>query len=87
MVGPFQRDFTVNLNSNFTSLDTNMGLTTNVVFTTYRFNGTLYFATNNGLAYLDEEENRIKAIPGLLVRSTSYMNFKIACMPLPMGWA
>ena len=55
---------TVNLNSNFTSLDTNMGLTTNVVFTTYRFNGTLYFATNNGLAYLDEEENRIKAIPG-----------------------
>jgi signal transduction histidine kinase/DNA-binding response OmpR family regulator len=54
----------VNLNSTFTYLDTNMGLSTNVVFTVYRYDGILYFATNNGVAYLDEQEKRIKQIPG-----------------------
>ena len=66
----------VNLNSSFTSLDTNMGLSTNVVFTVYRFKGTLYFATNNGLAYLDEKERRIKPIPGTFGQIYQFFEFQ-----------
>lgn len=54
----------VNLNSTFTSLDANMGLPTNVVFSTYRFKGILYLSTNNGVFYLDEDLKEIKLIPG-----------------------
>jgi signal transduction histidine kinase/CheY-like chemotaxis protein len=67
---------TVNLNSNFTSLDSNMGLSTNVVFSTYRLNGILYFGTNNGLAYLDEQESKIKQIPGTFGQFSEFFEFR-----------
>ncbi|MGB5428889.1 response regulator [Eudoraea sp.] len=55
---------TVNLNSTLTSIDSNMGLPTNVVFSTYKFKDILYLGTNNGIFYLDEETQKIKLIPG-----------------------
>lgn len=66
----------VNLNSNFTSLDSNMGLSTNVVFSVYRFKGTLYFSTNNGLAYLDDTLNEIKPIPGTFGQGANFFEFR-----------
>ena len=49
----------VNLNSSITVLDTNMGLSTKVVFSTYRFKGMLYLGTNNGVFYLDEKNKEL----------------------------
>ena len=54
----------VNLNSSVTVLDTNMGLSTKVVFHTYRFKGILYLATNNGLFYLDEKNKELVLVDG-----------------------
>lgn len=54
----------VNLNSSVTLIDTNMGLPNKVVFATYRFNGTLYLSTNNGIFYLDKKEKLLKIIEG-----------------------
>ncbi|WP_445385985.1 response regulator [Robiginitalea sp. IMCC44478] len=65
----------VNLNSTFTSIDANMGLNT-VVFGTYRFQGRVYFATNNGLAYLDETEQRVKFIAGTLGQVGNFFEFR-----------
>ena len=63
----------VNLNSTFTSLDSNMGLPTNVVFTTQRHDGILYLSTNNGIFYLDEETKRIVLIPGTNGQGGNFM--------------
>ena len=65
----------VNLNSSFTSLDANMGLTT-AVFATYKFNGRLYFSLNNGIAYLDEVQNRIITIPGTFGQGGNFFEFR-----------
>lgn len=54
----------VNLNSSLTVLDSNMGLTTNVVFTIHKFKDLLYLGTNNGIFYLEEGSRDIKLIPG-----------------------
>lgn len=54
----------VNLNSSLTVLDSNMGLTTNVVFTIHKFKDLLYLGTNNGIFYLEEGSREIKLIPG-----------------------
>ena len=54
----------VNLNHNFTFLDKNMGLPTNVVFSVHRFKGRVYLSTNDGIAYLDNEAKRILPIEG-----------------------
>ncbi|MDN3642260.1 response regulator [Lutimonas halocynthiae] len=54
----------VNLNSSITVLDTNMGLSTKVVFSTYRFKGMLYLGTNNGVFYLDEKNKELILVEG-----------------------
>lgn len=54
----------VNLNSNFTVLDSEMGLSTNVVFTVFQFKNILYLSTNNGIFYLEDGSQEIKRIPG-----------------------
>ncbi len=62
-----------NLSSNFTLLDSDMGLSTNIVNDVYRFNGILYLSNNDGLAYLDEEDKIIKAIPGTFGQGTNFL--------------
>ncbi len=54
----------VNLNSSFTVLDTDMGLTTNVVFSMYKYNSRMYLGTNNGIFYLDEGSREVKPVAG-----------------------
>ena len=63
----------VNLNNSFTYLDKDMGLPTNVVFTVRRFQGTLYLSTNNGIAYLDEENNTIHPIEGTFGQGSEFL--------------
>jgi signal transduction histidine kinase/CheY-like chemotaxis protein len=65
----------VNLNSTFTSVDANMGLTT-TVFATYRFKDILYFSTNNGVAYLEEGDNQVKMIPGTTGQVGNFFEFR-----------
>ncbi len=65
----------VNLNSTFTSVDANMGLTT-TVFATYRFKGILYLSTNNGVAYLEEGDNQVKVIPGTTGQVGNFFEFR-----------
>ena len=53
---PFLTGFRqLDLNSPFTSLDTEIGLSTTAYLDTYRFESTLYFTTNNGSCYLEDE--------------------------------
>lgn len=66
----------VNLNNNFTYLDKNMGLPTNVVFTVYRYKGTLYLSTNDGIAYLDEATKRIISIEGTFGQGSNFLEFR-----------
>ncbi len=63
----------VNLNNSFTYLDKDMGLPTNVVFTVRRFQGTLYLSTNNGIAYLDEQANRIYPVEGTYGQGSEFL--------------
>jgi signal transduction histidine kinase/DNA-binding response OmpR family regulator len=65
----------VNLNSNFTLLDADMGLTT-TVFATRRFDDTLYFSTNNGVFYLDEDQGEVKMIPGTFGQGGNFLEFR-----------
>ncbi|NNK75794.1 MAG: hypothetical protein HKP42_06995, partial [Maribacter sp.] len=65
----------VNLNSTFTSLDSNMGLPTNVVFTTQRHKGILYLSTNNGVFYLDEDSKEIILIPGTSGQGGNFIQY------------
>ena len=62
-LGLFNGISRVDLNSPFTLLDTNMGLETNVVWDTYKFNDILYIGTNDGLYYLEDNSKQIKRIP------------------------
>ncbi|WP_445383196.1 response regulator [Robiginitalea sp. IMCC43444] len=66
----------VNLKNNFTFLDKNMGLPTNVVFSVYRFKDILYLSTNDGIAYLDEENKRIIPIEGTFGQGGNFVEFK-----------
>ncbi|SDB19521.1 Y_Y_Y domain-containing protein [Flavobacteriaceae bacterium MAR_2010_188] len=52
------------LNSDFSYIDSNMGLETNVVWDTSKFKDVIYFTTNNGIYYLDSAKNEIIRIPG-----------------------
>lgn len=54
----------INLNNTFTTLDSSMGLPTNVVYAIHRFKGILYLTANNGIFYLNEETNKIVQIEG-----------------------
>lgn len=54
----------VNLNSTFTVLDSNMGLSTNVVFGVKRSNQFLYLNTNNGIYYIEDGSKEIIPIEG-----------------------
>ncbi|MDM9630357.1 response regulator [Robiginitalea aurantiaca] len=65
----------VNLNSTFTAVDGNMGLNT-VVFTTRKFNEILYFATNNGVAYLEPGSKQVKVIPGTNGQVGNFLEFR-----------
>jgi signal transduction histidine kinase/DNA-binding response OmpR family regulator/ligand-binding sensor domain-containing protein len=75
-LGLFNGISAINLNNNFTFLDKNMGLPTNVVFSTHRFNGTLYLSTNDGIAYLDEKANRIISIEGTFGQGGNFIETK-----------
>lgn len=66
----------INLGNNFTFLDQNMGLPTNVVFSTHRFEGTLYLSTNDGIAYLDENTKRIISIEGTFGQGGNFIESK-----------
>ncbi len=66
----------VNLNNNFTYLDKNMGLSTNVVFTVYRYKGILYLSTNDGIAYLDEVTKRIVPVEGTFGQGSAFLETK-----------
>ncbi len=66
----------VNLNNSFTYLDKDMGLPTNVVFYVKRFKGTLYLSTNDGIAYLDEETNRIELLEGTFGQGSEFLEFR-----------
>ncbi|WP_228850976.1 ATP-binding protein [Aegicerativicinus sediminis] len=63
-LGLFNGISRVDLNSPLTFLDTNMGLETNVVWDTVKFNDLLYVGTNDGIFYLDEDRNTFKRIEG-----------------------
>ncbi|MCO5724936.1 ATP-binding protein [Robiginitalea marina] len=65
----------VNLNSPFTAVDANMGLTT-TVFATYKFKETLYFSTNNGVAYLEKDSKQVKIIPGTNGQVGNFFEFR-----------
>ncbi|MBC2838683.1 ATP-binding protein [Robiginitalea sp. SC105] len=65
----------INLNSNFTSLDSNMGLTT-AVFGVIRHNGVVYLSLNNGIAYVDETDMSIKKIPGTFEQAGNFLQFR-----------
>ena len=63
----------INMNSSITVLDTNMGLSTKVVFTTYRFKGILYLGTNNGIFYLDEKNKKLVLIEGTHGQAANFL--------------
>ncbi|MGB5508291.1 MAG: hypothetical protein WBM95_05270, partial [Robiginitalea sp.] len=65
----------VNLNSTFTAIDSNMGLTT-VAFATYKFKDILYFSTNNGVAYLEPGSKQVKVIPGTNGQVGNFFEFQ-----------
>jgi len=54
----------VNLNSSFSLIDTQMGLEDNVVYAAHRLGNIVYMSTNNGIHYLADGANDIKSIPG-----------------------
>ncbi|WP_027078158.1 response regulator [Maribacter antarcticus] len=64
-----------NLNSKLTLLDDTVGIST-FVREVKRNDGVLYFATNNGVAYLDETENKIKEIAGTFGQFTKFLKFR-----------
>lgn len=64
-----------NLNSTLTLLDDAVGIST-LVRNVERNNGVLYFATNNGIAYLDETENMVKEIPGTFGQFVQFLKFR-----------
>ncbi|SKB40573.1 Y_Y_Y domain-containing protein [Maribacter arcticus] len=65
----------VNLNSNFTILDSSMGLKT-AVFTANRHKNILYLSNNIGVAYFDEETNSIIQIPGTFGQGGNFFEFR-----------
>ncbi len=64
-----------NLNSNLTLLDETIGIST-LVQDVKRNDGTLYFATNNGVDYLDETENKVKQISGTFGQIYRFQKFR-----------
>ncbi len=54
----------VDLNSPFTYIDTDIGLGTNSVLDTYRFGNMVYFATGNGIFYQEDGTNKIMRMEG-----------------------
>jgi len=64
-----------NLNSKLTLLDDTVGIST-LVRDVKRNDGVLYFATNNGVVYLDETENKVKGIVGTFGQFTQFLKFR-----------
>jgi len=62
----------VNLNSTFTILDSNMGLSTNVINTVFKFNNTLYLSTNNGISYFEDGSDKILPIEGTFGQGSNF---------------
>ena len=65
----------VNLNSTFTTLDSNMGINT-TVFEVVRHKGILYLSTNGGIYYLDESDMMIKSIEGTFGQGGNFFEFR-----------
>ncbi|RIA08784.1 K+-sensing histidine kinase KdpD [Flavobacteriaceae bacterium MAR_2010_72] len=54
----------VDLNAPYTFYNSKMGLETNVVFDTYKFNNILYIGTNDGVFYLEEGSKKFEKLEG-----------------------
>ena len=66
----------IDLNNTFTTLDSSMGLPTNVVNAVYRFNGLFYINANNGIFYLDEDTNKIIQIEGTHGQGVNFLEHR-----------
>ena len=66
----------IDLNNTFTTLDSSMGLPTNVVNNVYRFNGLFYINGNNGIFYLDEDTNKIIQIEGTHGQGVNFLEHR-----------
>ena len=66
----------VNLNSSFSVIDTDMGLEDNVVYTTHRHGDLLYFSTNNGIFYLEDGTNEIYQVPGTVGQGGAFLEIR-----------
>ncbi len=65
----------VNLNSSFTTVDANMGIST-TVFGVIRHKGILYLTTNGGIYYLDESDMMVKPIEGTYGQGGNFFEFR-----------
>ena len=54
----------VDLNSPFTYIDTDIGLGTNSVLDTYRYGNMVYFTTGNGIFYQEDGTDKIMRMEG-----------------------
>jgi signal transduction histidine kinase/CheY-like chemotaxis protein len=66
----------VDLNSPFTVIDTEMGLEDNVVYATHRLGNMLYMSTNNGIFYLMDGSNRILQVEGTFGQGGNFFEAK-----------
>ncbi|EAR16032.1 MULTISPECIES: ATP-binding protein [Robiginitalea] len=65
----------VNLNSSFTTLDSNMGINT-TVFEVVRHQGVLYMSSNGGILYLDESDMTVRPIEGTYGQGGNFLTFR-----------
>ena len=65
----------VNLNTSLTVIDSDMGLSTNVVFSVYKFRDIVYMGTNNGIYTLSPGENEVKFMEGTYGQGRVFIEF------------
>ena len=63
----------VNLNSTYSVIDTQMGLEDNVIYDVQRKEDLIYMSTNNGIFYLEDGTNQILHVPGTVGQGGTFM--------------